>query len=284
MQVMKEVLTIAGPTPDPEFINRYPNARKEWCINTAVVDPASKSVFANSEDGKLYRWDLTTNTFTQVVTLTPGIGEAYTPTWMGPDGTVYAINNATLFAVGQSNKLTAASLPAKPVQETLRAGVVQPLLAEAIRRWRAAGVDTSALGSIQIQIGNLGGGTLGMASGHTLWLDDNAAGWGWFVDPTPWDDSEFYRPGDQGEQHHMDLLTALEHEVGHLLGYEHQQGGVMAEMLNAGTRRTPPSIFGRERPAVVGAVPTSPFAGRYPTDILFALMASDGSGSFKKKR
>jgi hypothetical protein len=110
-RVMKEVLTIAGPTPDPTFFPQFPNARKEWCINTAVVDPASKSVLANSEDGKLYRWDLTTNSFTQVVTLTPGIGEAYTPTWMGPDGTVYAINNATLFAVGRStNSMAPASL------------------------------------------------------------------------------------------------------------------------------------------------------------------------------
>src|SRR5262249_51730728 len=50
-------------------------------------------------DGKLYRWNLTTNTFTQQVTLTSGVGEAYTPTLIGVDGTVYAINNATLFAV-----------------------------------------------------------------------------------------------------------------------------------------------------------------------------------------
>jgi hypothetical protein len=122
MQVMKEVLTIAGPTPDPQFISKYPNARREWCINTAVVDPASKSVLANSEDGKLYRWDLTTNTFTQVVTLTAGIGEAYTPTWMGPDGTVYAINNATLFAVGASHKSTAAFSPARLVPSAPRSG------------------------------------------------------------------------------------------------------------------------------------------------------------------
>ena len=36
-----------------------------------AVDPATDSILANSEDGKLYRWDLTTNTFTQAVTLTP---------------------------------------------------------------------------------------------------------------------------------------------------------------------------------------------------------------------
>jgi len=94
--VMKEVLTIAGPTPDGA-----PPAVKEWCINSAVVDPATKSVLANSEDGKLYRWDLSSNTLSQSVVLTPGLGEAYTPTVIGVDGTVYAINNATLFAVGK---------------------------------------------------------------------------------------------------------------------------------------------------------------------------------------
>jgi hypothetical protein len=99
--VMKEVLTIAGPTPDPAFIAQFPNAVREWCINTAVVDPLTNSVMANSEDGKLYRWDLTTNTLSQAITLSPGIGEAYTPTLIGPDGTVYAINWAILNAVGR---------------------------------------------------------------------------------------------------------------------------------------------------------------------------------------
>lgn len=99
--VMKPALTIAGVTPDPEFVSSFPNAVREWCINNAAVDRFTRSVLAGSEDGKLYRWDLTTNTFTQVITLTPGIGEAYTPTVVGVDGTVYAINNATLFAVGR---------------------------------------------------------------------------------------------------------------------------------------------------------------------------------------
>ena len=34
------------------------------------------------------------------ITLTSGIGEAYTPTLVGVDGTVYAVNNAILFAIG----------------------------------------------------------------------------------------------------------------------------------------------------------------------------------------
>ncbi len=95
--VMKEVLTIAGVTPDPD----PPDAVSEWCINTAAVDPATHSIVANSEDGKLYRWDLWTNTFTEVIELqSEGAFEAYTPTAVGPDGTTYAINKSVLFAVG----------------------------------------------------------------------------------------------------------------------------------------------------------------------------------------
>lgn len=92
--VMKEIITILGVTPDPS------GGVKEWCINSAAVDPFTKSVLANSEDGKLYRWDLTSNSFTQRITLSTGIAEAYTPTLIGSDGTVYAINQAVLDAVG----------------------------------------------------------------------------------------------------------------------------------------------------------------------------------------
>ena len=95
-KVMKEVITILGVTPDPN----YPGGVKEWCINAAAVDPFTKSILANSEDGKLYRWDLTSNTLSEVITLSTGIGEAYTPTVIGSDGTAYAINFAVLNAVG----------------------------------------------------------------------------------------------------------------------------------------------------------------------------------------
>ncbi|MGA3042827.1 MAG: hypothetical protein ABSF54_18780 [Bryobacteraceae bacterium] len=93
--VMNEVLTILGPTPNPPD----PGV-KEWCINSAAVDIPGRAVMANSEDGNLYRWDLTNNTLSQKVALTAGLGEAYTPTVIGVDGTVYAINDAILFAIG----------------------------------------------------------------------------------------------------------------------------------------------------------------------------------------
>jgi hypothetical protein len=98
VRVMKEVLTIAGPTPFPKG---KPGQTYEWCIDTAAVDPATGSVFAGSEDGYLYRWNLRTNRFSERILLNAPRGEAYTPTVMGADGTVYAINNATIYALGK---------------------------------------------------------------------------------------------------------------------------------------------------------------------------------------
>jgi hypothetical protein len=39
---------------------------------------------------------LTTNKLSERIKLSGGISEAYTPTEIGPDGTVYAINDAVL--------------------------------------------------------------------------------------------------------------------------------------------------------------------------------------------
>ena len=40
----------------------------------------------------------------------------------------------------------------------------------------------------------------------------------------------------------MDLLSVLMHEIGHLLGCGHDEGGVMQETLSAGERLTPHGV------------------------------------------
>ena len=59
-----------------------------------------QSILANSEDGNLYRWNLTSNSLSQAIKLSSGASEAYTPTLIGSDGTAYAINFAVLNAIG----------------------------------------------------------------------------------------------------------------------------------------------------------------------------------------
>jgi hypothetical protein len=97
LTIMKEVFTILGPT----FESGTSGPVREWCINTAAVDPLTKSILVNSEDGYLYRWDVSTNRLTQRIQLTSGIGESYTPTAIGADGAVYAVNNAVLFSIAK---------------------------------------------------------------------------------------------------------------------------------------------------------------------------------------
>ncbi len=97
-QVMRAVQTVLSPAHNPSDPR---GARYEWCIDSAVVDTADDSVIVNSEAGVVYRWDLARNTLAEKIRLNPPRPEAYTPTVIGPDGTVYAINDANLYAVGR---------------------------------------------------------------------------------------------------------------------------------------------------------------------------------------
>jgi len=111
VQVMQEVVTVLGPTPN----TGQPGVR-EWCINSAAVDQANQCAVVNSEDGHVYRWSFN-NTATP---LSPGLklanptGEAYTPTVIGPDGAVYAINNATLCCCVASSSSSSANPSTRP--------------------------------------------------------------------------------------------------------------------------------------------------------------------------
>jgi hypothetical protein len=192
----------------------------------------------------------TTGSFSGTADFDPGAGTYSLTSTL--DSTGNPTQDVFVSKLVPSSALQAAGgmAPNAAARANLSALQAIPLLTEALARWQGAGVDISALGALDLRITDLGGKTLGLASGHTIWLDDNAAGWGWFVDPTPGDDSEFTAPGNaltlpspSGRggrvRDRIDLLTVLEHEVGHLLGREHAEDGVMIDTLPAGTRRVP---------------------------------------------
>ena len=121
---MREVLTVIAPTRDTEQPDA-PNAVKEWCINAPAVNPATNSVFFNSEDGHAYRWNLATNSLDQAIILNEGIGQPYVPTVIGPDGTVYTLNGGGLFALGNQPDLNFRLVSSAPdSRETIFGGSV----------------------------------------------------------------------------------------------------------------------------------------------------------------
>jgi hypothetical protein len=112
-------------------------------------------------------------------------------------------------------QLQATSLSLETDVPPLEFNATQPILDEAIRRLSESfALDSgqqAALAEMDITIADLPGLVLARYNGNLIELDRDAAGHGWFVDPTPGDDSEFGVDGKalagSGAEGDIDLLT-----------------------------------------------------------------------------
>ena len=98
---MREVMKLIGTTPDSENPTTF-DATREWCINSPAINPATGSIFFDSEDGHLYRWDTIHDVLSQVFTLSPGFGEPYVPSGIGADGSLITLDGGQAFSIGQA--------------------------------------------------------------------------------------------------------------------------------------------------------------------------------------
>jgi hypothetical protein len=92
--------------------------------------------------------------------------------------------------------------------------------------------------------------------GRTARIDDDAAGYGWFVDGSALDDSEFVpqtgtvlQAATGAAAGQFDLLTVVMHELGNLLrlsgaGLPESAADLMLPTLGLGTRRLPSAVQG----------------------------------------
>ncbi|MEO8268485.1 MAG: dockerin type I domain-containing protein, partial [Aureliella sp.] len=137
----------------------------------------------------------------------------------------------------------------------LKAGT-PALKAAALARWQAAGASAlllEHLAAIDILFSDLPNDQLAATHGNFIVLDSNAAGHGWFVDTTPDSDVEFTLDASgtllantDATRDHIDALTVVLHEMGHVLGEPDEPTGsvnrLMSESLSPGMRRLPAAV------------------------------------------
>ena len=153
-------------------------------------------------------------------------------------------------------QLFAGSAVAAPVNATLiTQSEVQALVPAAIGAWQAAGLDAAdvrKLESVPIQVSNLGTTILGLEAGGVITINQTAAGYNWYVSAGSGSNQAFGLAGPDGESlarpgspaaDEVDLVTVLEHELGHVLGLPDnaEDGDLMDITIGLGVRRVPSS-------------------------------------------
>jgi hypothetical protein len=149
---------------------------------------------------------------------------------------------------------------------------VSQAVATAISEWSS--IDASAatrLAGVQFEIADLPPEVLGLASDHDqrIWIDLNAAGYGWHVDAGV--------TGRQGEgvTSSVDLFTVLAHELGHVIGRDHDDAhDVMAATLEPIVVRN--AEVGIESELATDRLPKS----LHPVHAAFTSLADQTSGVF----
>jgi VCBS repeat-containing protein len=169
-----------------------------------------------------------------------------------------------------------AFLPTVPasVSTSLTQQQLDAMVGASINRWIAAGLTPRQIGELRrlkFEIADLPGECLGEANGRRILVDRNAGSKGWFVDPNPLSDASFARAVSTTRLYtdpwsvpagHVDLLTAIEHEMGHKLGLsdsydEKDRDNLMYGHLTVGERRLPAK--GQAKNAEVGSSSGSHF-------------------------
>jgi hypothetical protein len=214
-----------------------------WIQQVVVNQQVAPSDFTDQEVGwkRLGTFTITTNVF-------------HISTWNSPtDGAVCADG---IRIVPSSALMAAASATAMAEPALLRDDQLSSIAAAAEARWAAAGLTSAMLEQLkqtQIVVTDLPAGYLGLTEGNQILISRDAAGYGWFVDPTPAVDEEFARLGTEKELKaidpravdRIDLLTVVEHELGHVLGLgdlEASLDALMSAKLGTGIRRLPTNL------------------------------------------
>jgi hypothetical protein len=193
-------------------------------------------LWQNQSTGAITSWLMKSSAYSQATTV--GSAKA-TGGWIasGSGVTVSALNASSVVTNSSASSVTQSELTT--------------IVEEAIARWTKSGLLTTAqiakLSQVTYVISDLSGSLLGEAIGNVIYIDTNAAGNSWFIDSTASSDEE-YTTSSSGDlvattsaaESGIDLLTVVEHELGHVLGLvdlDSVAAGVMSSTLSDGVRR-----------------------------------------------
>src|SRR5262249_1028549 len=158
------------------------------------------------------------------------------------------------YAGGGTPQLASAPSPANQTPAAaLTAAQLAPVVDAAIERLTASPTlpaDAALLRSLPFAIDDLPALMIAQTIPNPTVIDATAAGYGWFIDPTPLNDAEFtYQTGTteltaagtSPAAGRMDLLTVVMHELEHVLGRAdttsaNQAHDLMATWLQPGVR------------------------------------------------
>jgi hypothetical protein len=118
---------------------------------------------------------------------------------------------------------------------TVTQSQLSAIVSEAVSRWKSAGLSSEQIAKLEstsFTIANLSGSLLGEASGTKVTIDSNAAGYGWYVDSTPSTDTEFTAKSPE-VANRVDLLTVVEHELGHVLGLDDNMDALAESIMDS---------------------------------------------------
>ena len=158
--------------------------------------------------------------------------------------------------VSQTLRATQGERSSKAPALKLSETELELMTREAIARWADFGLsagDLARMQAISTQITDLPDGELARTHKGVIEIDGKAAGFGWYFDPTPGDDSEFAVPVPNKESQatelsaahgHVDLITVLMRQLRVAFGRKKlslsgNQGWLMQNTISVGTRRAP---------------------------------------------
>jgi PKD repeat protein len=257
IDVAPVVNPIVGPNPSPavqgitlSFSGSFSNAGPldthvvQWDFGDGTILPFTPS----DGPGALTPTHIYTASGTFTVTLTV----------KDDDGMVGSASKVVTVVPGSPQFF--AGSPNAPARDAtdLTQEQLQPIVAQAIAQLGNAGFNVRGLDQVKLYLASLPGSLLGLTYQHTIWIDQNAQGYGWYIDVSQGSNvaftqvagtNEFLALPDSPANGHVDLLTVVTHELGHVLGFPSIDSGIlghdwMTVTLGTGIRRYPDVVGG----------------------------------------